>query len=67
MRTKDDYYENLERITKRFSDCEMIPIRRAAEFLGVDERYLKNDLSFPLKKVCGRYFVTSVALARWLS
>lgn len=67
MRVKEDYYDNLDRITKRFEGMELIPIKRAAEFLGIDDRRLKESKTFPIKKVCGRYFVSAVALARWMS
>lgn len=67
MRTKEDYYDNLERITKHFGDGELIPLRKAADFLGRDVRCLQNDRDFPVKKVGRCYYVTAVALARWMS
>ncbi len=67
MRTKEDYYDNLARITERFKGTELIPLREAADFLGVDPRSLQDCRDFPLKKVCRRYYVASVAFARWMS
>lgn len=67
MRVKEDYYDNLQRITEKFGGVELIPIKQAAEYLGVGERLLKESRDFPLKKVGGRYYVTAVALARWMS
>lgn len=63
---KENYRDNLERICERFKS-ELITLKEAAEFLGIDFRGLQTDKSFPIKKVGGRYYVTVVALARWLS
>ncbi len=67
MRVKEDYYDNLKRITDKFGGMELIPIRQAAEYLGIDERTLKGSRDFPLKRVGRRFYVASVALARWIS
>lgn len=67
MRVKEDYYDNLQRITEKFGGVELIPIKQAAEYLGVGERLLKEIRDCLLKKVGGRYYVTAVALARWMS
>lgn len=67
MRVKEDYYDNLDGIRKRFNDTELIPLRRAAEFLGVDYRCLQGSKDFPIKRIGGRYYITAVALARWMS
>ncbi len=67
MRVKEDYYDNLQRITDKFGGVELIPIKQAAEYLGVDERTLKGSRDFPLKRVGRRFYVASVALARWIS
>jgi len=63
---KKDYRDNIERISARFNG-ELIPILDVANYLGCDKRSLMSDKTFPLKKVGGRYFVTVVALAKWLS
>ncbi len=67
MRVKEDYYDNLQRISDKFGGVELIPIKQAAEYLGVDERTLKGSRDFPLKRVGRRFYVASVALARWIS
>jgi hypothetical protein len=63
---KRDYRDNLERISKRFSG-ELISLPEVVGYLGCDKRTLMADKTFPSKKVGGRYFVTAVALAKWLS
>lgn len=67
MRVKEDFYDNLKRITDKFGEVELISLKRVAEYLGIDVRRLKESRDFPLKKIGGRYYVASVALARWLS
>jgi len=64
---KPMYRDNLERVSSRFGDRELIPIKDVAEFLGVKADRLRESRDFPAKKFEGRYYVTQVALARWLS
>ena len=61
------YEKNLENIYEEFGRVAMVPLMGAANFIGIDTRSLRSEKSFPLKKVGGRYFVSSVQLARWLS
>ena len=63
---KADYRDNLERISSKFLG-ELIPLLDVVSFLNCDKRTLMRDKTFPVKKVGGRYFVTAVALAKWLS
>lgn len=63
---KQDFRDNLVRITEKFS-TELIRVKEVATFLGVDLKSLNNDKTFPQKKVGGRWYVTTVALARWMS
>lgn len=63
---KADYRDNLERLSKRFSG-ELIPFLEVCEYLGTTSKVLNADKTFPKKKIGGRYFVTVVALAKWLS
>lgn len=65
-REKIDFRDNLERISTQF-EGELIPLRMAAAFCGVDPRVLTQSVDSPVKKICGRYYVTAVGLARWLS
>lgn len=67
MLVKEDYYDNLQHIRETFGAGELIPMRKAAAFLGCDVRCLFNEKDFPIKKVGRCYFVTAVALARWMS
>lgn len=63
---KQDFRDNLVRITKKFT-TELIRVKDVADFLGVDVKSLNNDKTFPQKKVGGRWYVSAVALARWMS
>lgn len=45
----------------------LIPIKDAAEFLGVTVKAMKSDKGLPIKKIGGRYFVIRKELARWIS
>lgn len=65
-REKVDFRDHLERISSQF-EGELIPLRQAAAFCGVDPRVLTCSDNSPVKKICGRYYVTAVGLARWLS
>lgn len=67
MRTKELYYDNLERVTDQFPGQEMIPLKLAAEWLGIDQRALQRIKDTPAKRVGGRWYVTAVALARWMA
>ncbi len=66
MIEKKDYRDNLERLSQKFTG-ELIPYLDAVKFLGCTRKQMDNDKTFPKKKVGGRYFVTVVALAKWLS
>ena len=63
---KEDYRDNLGRIWERFQK-ECITVNEAVEYLGIGIKNLNNDKSFPKIKIGGRYYVTAVALAKWLS
>ena len=63
---KRDFRDNLARISERFTG-EMIATREAAKFLGIGIKNLNNDNTFPQKKVGGRWYISAVALARWMS
>ncbi len=61
------YEANLERIYAEFGRVALVPLLSAAVFVGADWRTLRDDKKFPTKKIGRRYYVGSVALARWLS
>lgn len=65
-REKENYRDNLERICERFKG-ELITLKEASDYIGVSLRNIQTDKTFPMKKVGGRYYVTVVALAKWLS
>lgn len=66
-REKENYRENLRLIYEHFGDTQLIPIKKAAEYCGLDIRILQKTKDFPAKKIVGRYYVPAVALASWLS
>ena len=45
----------------------LIPIKAVADWLGVTVKALTSDEDFPLKKISGRYYVSRIGLARWIS
>ena len=67
MSEKVMFRDHLEQVAAHFGDKHLIPIKEAAEFLGVKADRLRESREFPAKKFEGRYYVTQVALARWMS
>lgn len=67
MRDKQDFRENLARVSERANGAEMVPLLIAAKIVGLDYRTLKNDKSFPVKKIGRMYYVSVAGLARWMS
>ena len=63
---KPNFRDNLQRISEVF-DKELIPFLDVCNFLGTTRKALDNDKKFPKMKVGGRYYVSQVALAKWLS
>ena len=61
------YEGNLEKIYEKFGRGALIPLLPVAEFVGLNYRTLLTDKKFPVKKVGRKYYVNSVALARYLS
>lgn len=49
------------------SDTVFLSLNKVAKYLKKDARTLLNDKTFPVKKVCGRYEVPLMSLARWLA
>lgn len=66
-REKELFRDNLEVVYERFGNIQFIPIADVSEFLGIDKRALRSDPKFPVRKVGGRYFVSALALASFLS
>lgn len=63
---RKDFRDNLERLSQKFTG-ELIPYLEACDYIGCTRKQMDHDKSFPKKKVGGRYYVTVVALAKWLS
>lgn len=69
-REKETYREQLGRVLERFPNTELIPAKEAAEFVfgpGAKGRRLYELKQTPCKKVKSSWYVTPVALARWLA
>lgn len=66
MSEPKNYRENLERLSQHFT-TELVPYMEICAFLGATRKQLNRDKTFPLKKISGRYYVSLVALAKWLS
>ena len=68
---KPDYRAHIERLSERFPGRELITLRDAAAYIGIDPRTLLRSRTFPLKEMgTGKrvaYYVPIVGLARWLS
>lgn len=66
-REKVDYRDNLELLREMFPGQITITIQDACALLNRDKRSLLGDRSFPAQKVGGRYAVSIVGLAKYLS
>ena len=64
-REREDFRVHLAALGETFPG-ELIPLKRADEYLGVDPRSLKTS-ELPIKKVGRMYYVPKTGLARWLS
>lgn len=64
---KATFHDHLTRLREVFPDRECISIPQAAKFYGCNPNTLRQDKTFPAKKV-GRYHkVTLINFARWLA
>jgi len=69
-REKEDYRENLVRLSERFNDQEAITLTEAAKVVGFSYNRMVQAVKkgqFPAKKLGKRYVVSISNLARWLS
>lgn len=64
-REKADFRDNLELIRERFGDKAVLTQQEVTEYTGLS-RYMLGQAGI-LKKIGGRYMVTAVALAKYLS
>ena len=63
---REGYRAQLSVLAEQFPGPELIPLKAAAEYLGVDPRSLKTS-ECPVKKIGRMYYVPKTGLARWLS
>ena len=61
-----DWRDQLVRLDEKFKD-ELIPLKDVREYLGLNELSVKNDKTFPMIRVGGRYYVPKMRLAKYLS
>lgn len=66
-REKEDFRENLARLSERFPGRDVVTIQEAAPVVGRCVKLLIYDKNFPKVKVGNRWSVPLVGLARWLS
>ncbi len=66
-REEEAVREQYAALTERFPGKEAISLDECLSILPVRGRYtLINDTTFPVKKICGRYVIPLMALARWM-
>ena len=68
-REKEGFREQLQQLQERFPEREAIDLKEVAPLLGVCTRTLKENKTFPAKKLGGKtgpYIVPLVGLARWM-
>lgn len=66
-REKEDFRENLARLSERFPGREAITVSETAALLGRCTRTVLTDKTIPKVKISREYIVPIVGLARWLS
>ena len=65
-REKEGFRDQYTVLKERFPDREAITLDESATILGVDRRSLIAEKGFPAKKICSKYVVPLVGLARWM-
>ncbi len=66
-REKELYRENLQRLDALFPGQELLPVRAAATYLGLDVRTVLKIKDIPKKKAGRCWLVPKTGLASWLS
>jgi hypothetical protein len=66
-REKENYRENLELIRSMYPSRLTITIEEAAAVLGRGRKSLLKDPAFPARLIGGKYAISIVALARYIS
>ena len=64
---RQDYRENLALIREAFPDKAVLSIKEVCTFLQRDRRTLLKDHAFPAQLVGGKYNISVVSLARYMS
>lgn len=71
MREKENFRDQLARLSDRYPERETIGLKEASDLLGVSRQTLMLDKTFPAKKPGGaknaKIIIPLVALARWMS
>lgn len=65
-REKEEFHEQYQILRQRFDDREVITMDESCKLLGLDRDALRNDKTFPAKKVGKKYIIPLVSLARWM-
>lgn len=68
MRKNDELYRfHLERLLELFPQREIISMNELCAYLGMDRRTILKDKRCPAKKIAGKYVVSLVNLAWYLT
>ena len=67
MKEKEHFRDELDRLSARFPDREVITLDEAATVLGCCYKTLQRDSKFPKVKIRGKWLVPLVRLASYLS
>lgn len=68
MREPDGYRQQLEYLTERYPDKDILTIVDVCKMFGCHRQTLLADKTFPAKRINGKgkYFISIVSLARWM-
>ena len=66
-REKELFRENLARLDTAFPGQELIPVKKAAAYLGLDVRTIINKKDLPKKRAGKFWMIPKTGLASWLS
>lgn len=67
MREKEHFRDELDRLSARFPDREAITLAEAAGVIGCHPKTLQRDAKFPKQRVRGKWVVSLVRLASYLT
>ena len=49
-REKELFRDNLVVLREQFGETDLIPLKKVSDYIKVDDRTLKSDKAFPIKK-----------------